>query len=156
MRGAGQASVIAALAAAFRRSATRSPAAAPELEDGEKGETEEEKKGEQEGQEEEVSEEKEEETKEGNEESGLNPAAEAGEKSRRYSCSPMAHPPLQALSYNTGGAEPDGGRVRASIAGWLATIEIGGRGHWRDCHFAGALSPSLLKHLLKVEGVAAE
>ena len=28
--------------------------------------------------------------------------------------------------------------------------------HWRDCHFAGALSPSLLKHLLKVEGVAAE
>ena len=25
--------------------------------------------------------------------------------------------------------------------------------HWRDCHFADALSPSLLKHLLKVEGV---
>ena len=28
--------------------------------------------------------------------------------------------------------------------------------HWRDCHFADALSPSLLKHLLKVEGGAAE
>ena len=24
--------------------------------------------------------------------------------------------------------------------------------HWRDCHFADALSPSLLKHLLKTEG----
>ena len=28
--------------------------------------------------------------------------------------------------------------------------------HWRDCHFADALSPSLLKPLLKVEGGAAE
>ena len=28
--------------------------------------------------------------------------------------------------------------------------------HWRDCRFADALSPSLLKHLLKVEGDAAE
>ena len=28
--------------------------------------------------------------------------------------------------------------------------------HWRDCHFADALSPSLLKHLLKVEGVSAK
>ena len=29
--------------------------------------------------------------------------------------------------------------------------------HWREfCHFADALSPSLLKHLLKVEGGAAE
>ena len=28
--------------------------------------------------------------------------------------------------------------------------------HWRDCHFADATSPSLLKHLLKVEGGAAE
>ena len=28
--------------------------------------------------------------------------------------------------------------------------------HWRDyCHFVDALSPSLLKHLLKVEGGAA-
>ena len=32
----------------------------------------------------------------------------------------------------------------------------GGSSHWRDCHFADALSPSLLKHLLKVEGGAAE
>ena len=28
--------------------------------------------------------------------------------------------------------------------------------HWRDCHFADALSSSLLKHLLKGEGGAAE
>ena len=28
--------------------------------------------------------------------------------------------------------------------------------HWRDCHFTDALSQSLLKHLLKVEGGAAE
>ena len=28
--------------------------------------------------------------------------------------------------------------------------------HWRDCHFADALSPSLLKQLLKGEGCAAE
>ena len=28
--------------------------------------------------------------------------------------------------------------------------------HWRDCYFADALSPSLLKHLLKRDGGAAE
>ena len=28
--------------------------------------------------------------------------------------------------------------------------------HWRDCHFADALSPSLLKHLTNMEGGAAE
>ena len=28
--------------------------------------------------------------------------------------------------------------------------------HWQDCHFADALSPSLLKHLLNEEGGAAE
>ena len=29
--------------------------------------------------------------------------------------------------------------------------------HWREfCHFAGALSPSVLKHLLKGEGIPAE
>ena len=28
--------------------------------------------------------------------------------------------------------------------------------HWRDCHFADGPSPSILKHLLKVEGGAAE
>ena len=28
--------------------------------------------------------------------------------------------------------------------------------HWRDCHFADTLSPSLLKYLMKVEGGAAE
>ena len=28
--------------------------------------------------------------------------------------------------------------------------------HWRDCHFVDALSPSLLIHLLKVDGGAAE
>ena len=32
----------------------------------------------------------------------------------------------------------------------------GGCSHWRDCHFADALSPSLLKHLQKGEGSAAE
>ena len=28
----------------------------------------------------------------------------------------------------------------------------GSASHWKDCHFADALSPSLLKHLLKLEG----
>ena len=32
----------------------------------------------------------------------------------------------------------------------------GGTSHWRDCHCADALSSSLLKHLLKAEGGAAE
>ena len=35
-------------------------------------------------------------------------------------------------------------------------IRLGVISHWRDCHFADALSPSLLIHLLKVEGGAAE
>ena len=35
-------------------------------------------------------------------------------------------------------------------------LKAGGSSHWRDCHFADAPSPSLLKHLLKVEGAAAE
>ena len=33
-------------------------------------------------------------------------------------------------------------------------IDSGAASHWRDCHFADALSPSVLKHLLKVEGGA--
>ena len=34
------------------------------------------------------------------------------------------------------------------------TTTIGGSSHiWRDCHFADSLSPSLLKHVLKVEGL---
>ena len=32
----------------------------------------------------------------------------------------------------------------------------GGVSHWRDCHSADALSPSLLKQLPKTEGGAAE
>ena len=32
----------------------------------------------------------------------------------------------------------------------------GSASHWPDCHFADALSPSLLMHLLNVEGGAAE
>ena len=35
--------------------------------------------------------------------------------------------------------------------GWAVSPAVGD-----DCHFADALSPSLLKHLLKVEGGAAE
>ena len=31
-------------------------------------------------------------------------------------------------------------------------LATGDSSHWRDCHFADAPSPSLLKHLLKVEG----
>ena len=34
--------------------------------------------------------------------------------------------------------------------------EGAGPSHWRDCHFADGLSPSLLKHLLQIEGGAAE
>ena len=37
--------------------------------------------------------------------------------------------------------------LRKSQAHW------GWDSHWRDCHFADAPSPSLLKHLLKVKGV---
>ena len=36
------------------------------------------------------------------------------------------------------------------------SLSPGDASHWRDCHFADALYPSLLKHLLKVEGGAAE
>ena len=35
-------------------------------------------------------------------------------------------------------------------------MEAGGVNHWRDRHFADALSPSILKHLIKVERGAAE
>ena len=34
--------------------------------------------------------------------------------------------------------------------------DTGADSHWRDCHFADVLSPSLLIHLLKLEGGAAE
>ena len=36
---------------------------------------------------------------------------------------------------------------------WLPTLGRREPSHWRDCHFADALSPSLLKRLPKVEGV---
>ena len=40
---------------------------------------------------------------------------------------------------------------------WEAAPGMGGvRSYSRDCHFADALSPSLLKHLLQAEGGAAE
>ena len=39
---------------------------------------------------------------------------------------------------------------------WSTAAECGVASHWRDCHFADALSPSLLNHLLKVEGGAVE
>ena len=45
-----------------------------------------------------------------------------------------------------------GGAVRRAIAS-LAGAFWGGGSYWRDCHSADALSPSLLKRLLKVEGV---
>ena len=43
-------------------------------------------------------------------------------------------------------------------AGWESRGRQGSgpSSHRRDCHFDDALSPSLLKHLLKVEGGAAE
>ena len=34
----------------------------------------------------------------------------------------------------------------------LTGLREGGRSHWRDCHFADAPSPSVLKHLIGVEG----
>ena len=40
---------------------------------------------------------------------------------------------------------PDGLRLHELLDGYIC--------HWRDCPFADALSPSLLKHLLKAEGV---
>ena len=43
----------------------------------------------------------------------------------------------------------------AARARW-ALRGAGETSHWRDCHSAGALSPSLLKHLTKAEGGAAE
>ena len=54
---------------------------------------------------------------------------------------------------------PAGLEREAVILGYKAgsmKYRTGGISHWRDCHFVDALSPSLLKHLLKVEGVAAE
>ena len=36
------------------------------------------------------------------------------------------------------------------------TVDVKVLSHWRDCHFADALSPSLLKHLLQVQGDAAD
>ena len=40
-----------------------------------------------------------------------------------------------------------GGGGGGGGCGWVAAR------HWRDCHFADALYPSLLKHLPKEEGV---
>ena len=57
------------------------------------------------------------------------------------------------------GGEPVGFDADAGRCWWAGlgstALHRGGISRWRDCHFADALSPSLLKHLLKVEGGAA-
>ena len=51
---------------------------------------------------------------------------------------------------------PNSGPDSGKCSFLYETIEGGPHSHWRDCHCADALTPSLLKHLLKVEGGAAE
>ena len=43
--------------------------------------------------------------------------------------------------------------LQAAAAGSIHVVEPGGGSRRLDCHFAGTPSPSLLKHLLKDEGV---
>ena len=43
-------------------------------------------------------------------------------------------------------------RLAVEQDGWRVSA-VGVASYWRDCHFANALSPSLLKHLLKMGGV---
>ena len=47
-------------------------------------------------------------------------------------------------------------RRRRPLAVAALLDHVGPASHWRDCHCADALSPSLLKHLPKVERGAAE
>jgi hypothetical protein len=63
-------------------------------------------------------------------------------------CAPRAHRIL--------GSRARGGSRRPKRYQPRGTTYAVGPSHWRDCHFADALSPSLLKHLLKVEDGAAE
>ena len=62
-------------------------------------------------------------------------------------------------AYSAGGALKDKtcgemARYMGRLVGWYTNG--GMHSHWRDCHFDGALFPSLLKYPLKVEGGAAE
>ena len=43
-------------------------------------------------------------------------------------------------------------RCHRAVKALVRLNAAGPPSHWRDCHFADATSPSLLKHLLKVEG----
>ena len=52
-------------------------------------------------------------------------------------------------------AVKEGGAGQAEHGATQITLD-GGTSHWRDCHFADVPSPSILKHLLKGEGGAAE
>ena len=50
---------------------------------------------------------------------------------------------------------PDGANGTQRAAFNTSIVTDGGGSRWRDCHFTDTPSPSLLKHLLKVEGGAA-
>ena len=52
-------------------------------------------------------------------------------------------------------AVTEGGAGQAEHGATRIALD-GGTSHWRDCHFADVPSPSILKHLLKGEGGAAE
>ena len=85
--------------------------------------------------------------------------------------SPRRLPAANAL-INAGGFAPSdaGGAAGMGMAGvggatdeaewWWAVsasdAPVGPASRWRECHFADALSPSLLRHLLRVEGSAAD
>ena len=70
---------------------------------------------------------------------------------RRWEASSRPPPPggrrLRLMQFNI---------LADGLSGRDQTGPLGGCSPWRDCHFADALSPSLLIHLLKVEGGAAE
>ena len=62
-----------------------------------------------------------------------------------------------AVASSPGGVRTVPGWVVAAVKAQLAAVYFfGGVSRRRDCHFADALSPSLLKQLLNVEGDAAE
>ena len=73
------------------------------------------------------------------------PAAAARDRfgGRSTATTPLGH----LLAFGTHHAAGDTGPTPSGTSRYYSP--------WRDCHFADALYPSLLKHLLKVEGGAA-
>ena len=73
----------------------------------------------------------------------------------------VARDPSPSAAYPPANPGRNGGSVpscRCHLREWISVLRVGwdGDSHRRDCHCADALSPSLLKRLLKVEWGAAE